>query len=153
MHLEPTVLARSPRLGSSTPGVEPGASDIEDSAYLIGLPESSTPPTSDEIYFGVWVRVQNFSEDEARPAASIWEIHDTQDNIYRPVPLDSPFAFRPGVVPPNSVVPLPDSAPGLGPVQGSLLVFKIRNESFQNRPLELVFGGSQGERGTYVLDV
>jgi hypothetical protein len=126
--------------------------DVEDRDYFAGLSDSIAQPAADETWFGVWVRVQNTS-DEPQRSATVWEIHDTQDNIYRPVPLDSPFAFRPGVVPPNSVVPLRDSAPGLGPVQGSLLLFKIRNESFQNRPLELVFGGSQGERGTYVLDV
>ena len=33
--------------------------DVEDSEYFIGLPEDSPPPTEDEIYFGVWVRVEN----------------------------------------------------------------------------------------------
>ncbi len=131
--------------------------DIEDSEYLIGLPESSAPPTEDEIYFGVWVRVENVSEDETRPAASNWEIHDTQDNVYRPIAIDTeinPFAFEAVDVPPKTVLPLASSAAGQGPIQGSLLLFKIRNESFQNRPLELTFsngGGSQ--EGVYDLDV
>ena len=130
--------------------------DIEDREYLVGLPESSAPPTEDEIYFGVWVRVENVSETETRPAASVWEIHDTQENIYRPLPIDpdvNPFVFEPVDVPPKTVLPLATSAAGQGPTQGLLLLFKIRNESFQNRPLELVFGGSQGERGTYDLDI
>jgi hypothetical protein len=131
--------------------------DVEDSEYLVGLPESSPPPTEDEIYFGVWVRVQNESKTETRPAASIWEIHDTQDNVYRPIPLDTeinPWAFEPIDVPPGTVIPLPSSAAGQGPIQGVMLLFKIRNESFQNRPLELRFsngGGSQ--EGVYDLDV
>jgi hypothetical protein len=126
--------------------------DIEDRDYFAGLSDGVAQPTSDETWFGVWMRVQN-TGDQPLPSASVWEIHDTQDNIYRPVPLDSPFAFRPGTVAPNSVVPLPDSAPGQGPVAGSLLLFKIKTDSLQNRPLELVFGPSQGERGTYDLDV
>jgi hypothetical protein len=132
-------------------------SDVEDREYLVGLPESSQPPTEDEIYFGVWVRVENVSESETRPAASVWEVHDTQENIYRPIPLDTdvnPFAFEAIDVPPKTVLPLTTSAAGQGPVQGSLLLFKIRNESFQNRPLELVFSnGGGGEEGTYDLDV
>src|ERR687897_3133874 len=131
--------------------------DVEDREYLVGLPESSQPPTEDEIYFGVWVRVENVSESETRPAASVWEVHDTQENIYRPIPLDTdvnPFAFEAIDVPPKTVLPLTTSAAGQGPVQGSLLLFKIRNESFQNRPLELVFSnGGGGEEGTYDLDV
>jgi hypothetical protein len=131
--------------------------DVEDAEYLVGLPEGAPPPTEDEIYFGVWVRVENVSEDETLPAASEWAIHDTQENIYRPIPLDTdinPFAFEPVDVPPKTVIPLASSAAGQGPIQGSLLLFKIRNESFQNRPLELKFsngGGSQ--EGTYDLDV
>ena len=131
--------------------------DVEDREYLVGLPESSQPPTEDEIYFGVWVRVENVSATETRPAASVWEIHDTQENVYRPIPIDTeinPFAFEPVDVPPKTVIPLTTSAAGQGPIQGSLLLFKIRNESFQNRPLELVFSnGGGGEEGTYDLDV
>jgi hypothetical protein len=132
-------------------------SDIEDREYLVGLPEGSPEPSEDEIYFGVWVRVENTSHDETRPAASVWEIHDTQENVYRPLPIDTdvnPFAFEPVDVPPRTVIPLPSTAAGQGPVQGLMLLFKIRNESFQNRPLELRFrNGGSGQEGTYDLDV
>ena len=127
--------------------------DIEDSQYLEGLP----PPADDEIYFGVWVRVENVSEDETLPAASEWAIHDTQGNVYRPIPLDTetnPFAFEAVDVPPKTVIPLASSAAGQGPIQGSLILFKIKNDSFQNRPLELRFSnGGDSQEGTYDLDV
>jgi hypothetical protein len=129
------------------------ADDVEDSQILAGLPDGVAEPGDDESWFGVWVRIQN-ETDEPLPAASVWEIHDTQENIYRPVPIDSPFAFEPGEVPPGTVIPKPDSAAGQGPNQGALLLFKLKYESFHNRPLELVFGPEQGdERGTYALDV
>jgi len=129
------------------------ANDIEDRDYLAGLPETTPQPAADETWFGVWVRVQNTS-DEPRKAADTWEIHDTQENVYRPVPNDSVFAYRAGVVPPQTVIPMPDSAAGQGPVQGSLLLFKVKTDSLQNRPLELIFSnGPQGETGTYDLDV
>jgi hypothetical protein len=131
--------------------------DVEDQEYLVGLGENAAPPSEDEIYFGVWVRVENTSEDETRPAATIWEIHDTQENVYRPIPLDTDvnaFAYEPGPVPPKTVWPLTSSAAGQGPIQGLMLLFKIRNESFQNRPLELKFrNGGSGQEGTYDLDV
>ena len=131
--------------------------DVEDAEYLVGLPEGSEPPSEDEIYFGVWVRVENVSETETLPAASEWAIHDTQDNIYRPIALDTdinPFAFEAVDVPPKTVLPLASSAAGQGPIQGSLLLFKISNDSFQNRPLELRFSnGGDSEEGTYDLDV
>ena len=131
--------------------------DDEDAEYLVGLPESTEPPAEDETWFGVWVRVENTSEDETRPAADTWEIHDTQENIYRPIPIDTdvnPFVFEPVDVPPKTVIPLADTAAGQGPIQGSLLLFKLKVDSLQNRPLELKFSnGGGGVEGTYDLDV
>ena len=67
---------------------------------------------------------------------------------YAPIPLDTninPFAYQPGIdVPPATVLPLPNSAAGQGPIQGSLLLFKVKTDSLQNRPLELHF--SNGSR-------
>jgi hypothetical protein len=130
--------------------------DVEDREYLVGLPESTAPPDEDESWFGVWMRVEN-QTDETLPAADTWEIHDTQENIFRPIPVDTdinPWVWVGGDVPPGVVWPLPDSGPGQGPTQGLLLLFKVTNESLQNRPLELRFSvGPQGEVGTYDLDV
>jgi hypothetical protein len=131
--------------------------DVEDRQYLVGLPENTEPPAGDETWFGVWVRVENTSEDETRPAASDWAIHDTQENVYRAIPLDgeiNPFAFEPVDVPPKTVIPLADSAAGQGPIQGLLLLFKLKVDSLQNRPLELIFSnGGSGQEGTYDLDI
>jgi len=130
--------------------------DVEDREYFAGLPESTAEAQPDETWFGVWMRVENDS-DEPREAADTWEIHDTQENIYRPIPIDTdinPFVWAGGTVPGGTVWPLPDSAAGQGPTQGQLLLFKVKNDSLQNRPLELRFStGPQGELGTYDLDV
>ena len=129
--------------------------DVEDQEYLVGLPESTAEPDADETWFGVWVRVQNES-DEPRAAADTWEIHDTQENVYRPIPLDTdinPFAYEAVDVPPKTVIPLSSTAAGQGPTQGSLLLFKVKVDSLQNRPLELIFRAGQGQEGTYALDV
>jgi hypothetical protein len=133
------------------------ANDVEDSAYLKGLPAGTSQPAGNDIWFGVWVRVENDSS-EPRPAADTWEIRDTQEKVFRPVPIDTDvnvFAFETGVeVPGHTVLPLASSAAGQGPIQGSLLLFKLTSDSLQNRPLELRFSnGQQGETGTYDLDV
>jgi|SRR5688572_6527813 len=131
--------------------------DVEDSEYLIGLPEGTEQPSPDETWFGVWVRVENTSEDETRPAANQWEIHDTQENVYWPIAIDAeinPFVYEAVDVPPKTVLPLASSAAGQGPVQGSLLLFKLKQESLQNRPLELKFSNGGGStEGTYDLDL
>src|SRR5919197_4136905 len=70
-------------------------SDVEDRSYLLGLPKNAGT-TGSETWFGIWMRVQN-ETDKPLPAASDYEIVDTQDNVYRPVPLDpkaNPFAYQ-----------------------------------------------------------
>jgi hypothetical protein len=130
--------------------------DIEDREYFIGLSEGTAQPRADETFFGVWVRVQNVS-DQTRPSATTWEIHDTLDNVYRPIPVDTeinPFVYQPQDVPPGAVLPKPSTAAGQGPTQGLLLIFKLKTDSLQNRPLELRFGNGGGSQtGTYDLDV
>jgi len=114
------------------------AADIEDREYLLGLPVNTEQPAADETWFGVFIRVQNSTDEELEPANE-FEIVDTQENVYRPIPLDTeanPFAYRPDPVPPHSVIPAADSAAAHGVIQGSLLLFKVTNESLQNRPLE-----------------
>jgi hypothetical protein len=134
------------------------ANDVEDAEYLKGLPAGASQPTGDESWFGVWVRVQNVT-DETHPIADNWIIRDTQGKTYRPIPLDTNvniFALRTDIdVPPHTVLPLASTAAGQGPIQGSLLLFKIKDDSFQNRPLELRFTNGQqgGGTGVYDLDV
>jgi hypothetical protein len=113
-------------------------SDVEDRSYLLGLP-SGVQPTGNEVWFGIWMRVQNESK-KPLPVATQYEIHDTQGAVYRPVPIDAksnPFAYQAGDVGPGSILPQPDSAAGTGPIQGSLLLFKLKVDSLQNRPLEM----------------
>jgi hypothetical protein len=114
------------------------AKDVEDRSYLAGLPGGVQAGKGD-VWFGIWMRVQNESK-KPLPVATQYEIHDTQGAVYRPVPLDAksnPFAYQPTQVGPGSVLPSPDSAAGNTAIQGALILFRIKNDSLQNRPLEL----------------
>lgn len=129
--------------------------DVEDRSYLVGLPEGATDPAGDETYFGVFIRVSNSTDEEIAPAND-FEIIDTQENIYRPIPLDgelNPFAYRPDPIPPKSLIPEPDSVASEGVIQGSLLLFKVKTSSLQNRPLEFRFRRGSGVTGIVDLDV
>jgi hypothetical protein len=128
-------------------------SDVEDRDYLLGLP-SGVQAGSGDVWFGIWMRVQN---ETNRPlaAATEYTITDTQHAVYRPVPLDpkaNPFAYQGGEVAPDSILPLPDSAGGSGPIQGSLLLFRIKVDSLQNRPLILRITQG-GKTDTATIDV
>jgi len=131
------------------------ANDVEDRSYLIGLPASTAQPTGDETWFGVFMRVQN-TTDEPQTPSNDFKIVDTQDNVYRPVPMDTkinPFAYKADPIAGGSLLPEPDSAASENTIQGSLLLFKVKTDSLQNRPLELRFTGSDGTEGVVDLDV
>jgi hypothetical protein len=111
--------------------------DIEDKAYLVGLP-INTQVGADETWFGVFMRVKNYTDRTLTPTTD-FVIVDTEENEFRPIKQDdsNPFAYNPGPLPPHEVYPNPQSAAANGPVQGSLILFKLKTDSLQNRPLVL----------------
>jgi hypothetical protein len=128
--------------------------DREDSGYLVDLPAGQQLGT-DENWFAVFIRVQN-SSDKPAPAASAYSIKDTQGNVYKPIAMGpkNVFAYRPAVLQPKDILPLPSSPAAENTIQGSMLLFKIPVANFQNRPLELQIPPPHGgATGTVDLDV
>ena len=129
--------------------------DVEDRSYLKGLPGDSTETGEDETWFGVFIRVQNTTDETITPAND-FVIEDTQENLYRPVPIDTnvnPFAYKPEPIPPKGLIPEIGSVASESTIQGSLLLFKVKTESLQNRPLEFRFKRGSGTTGIVDLDV
>ena len=130
-------------------------SDVEDRSYFVGLPTGTAEPAGDETWFGVFIRVQN-QTDRAIAPANDFTIVDTQEQVYRPIPLDAnvnPYAYQPDPIGPRSLIPQADSVAAEGTVQGSLLLFKVKNTALQNRPLEFRFRRGSGQVGVVDLDV
>jgi hypothetical protein len=50
------------------------------------------------------------------------------------------------------VLPIPDSAAASGPIQGALILFRLKTPSLQNRPLKL-FIEHEGDEATVDLDL
>jgi hypothetical protein len=130
--------------------------DGEDAAYLRGLPAGTEPPAADEAWFGVWLRVQNVG-DEPQRSADTFEIHDSDEREYPALLLDpdaNPFAYQPTLIPGPGIYPPPESPAAQGPIQGSLLLFKVGVQTLQNRPLEFIIRAAQAEsEGVIALDV
>jgi hypothetical protein len=131
--------------------------DPEDRYYLKGLPEGTSKLSPEQVWFGVWMRAENESD---APAAAVrdFEITDSQEKVYRPVPLDpnaNPFVYVPGTIQPGELIPAADTPPSDGPIQGSLLLFRLDLASYQNRPLELHMRSPQNpdETATISLDL
>jgi hypothetical protein len=128
---------------------------IDDAEYLEGLPEGIPAQLpGDEIWFGVWMRVKNYSNDTLTPSDD-FTIVDTEENEFRPIELDDTnvFAYRPTPLGPDEVKPRPDTAAASGPIQGSLILFKLTTDSLQNRPLKLEIEQAGAEPAEIDLDL
>jgi hypothetical protein len=133
-------------------------SNVEDREYLSGLAGGTTRPAGDEEWFGVWLRVQNDTGRSER-SADEFKIVDTLGNVYRPIQLPSTntYSYQPRFIQGTSGQPLlpdPESGAASGPIQGSMLLFKLNTSVYANRPLELEIappGG--GEPSSVVLDL
>jgi hypothetical protein len=131
------------------------ANDVEDETYLTGLPVGTEQPAGDETWFGVFLRVQNTTDRPIEPAND-FEIVDTLDNVYRPIPLDpkvNPFAYAPTPVEPQNLIPRENSVASEGVIQGSLLLFKLKTSTLQNRPLVFKLRRGSSTQGAIKLDV
>ena len=128
--------------------------DVEDAAYLRGLPDG-VKLGQDEIWFGVFMRVEN-DGDEAGRSTGDYVITDTEDHTFRPVPLDAKrndFVYRPQRLEPTAILPSADSIAGQGVIQGSLVLFKLKEPDLQNRPLTLRIGPQSGPSVAVELDL
>ncbi len=110
----------------------------EDAAYLKGLGAAEAKLETGQEWFAVFVQVYNNGNSTAH-AAETMTISDTQGNVYAPiVPSQAnEYAYRGGPVPGKEKLPAPDTTPAAGPTQGSLLLYKIKASSLDNRPLEI----------------
>lgn len=126
--------------------------DVEDQTYLKGLGPEVTPPARDETWFAVFMRVSNPTRGSLEPTEQ-FEIVDTQENTFDPLPIDNPFAYKPEMLQPAEVYPEQNSIAGEGVIQGSMLLFKVKISSLQNRPLELKIQSELTPPGEAVVDL
>jgi hypothetical protein len=127
--------------------------DTEDKGYLVGVEDSEGQLAPEETWFAVFVKVFNFS-DETWQSAGSFELEDTAGKRYEPVEIGEGnlFAYRPARIEPGGQLPVQDSIAEQGVVSGSLLLYKVTNESLANRPIVLHIRGS-GREAEVDLDV
>jgi hypothetical protein len=114
--------------------------DNEDSAYLVGQPELPEGHS----YFGVFLEVQNKSE-ETQTLADAFTITDAGHQTFDAIPSKSLYAFPfGGEVESQEQIPLVDSTPEQGPIEGSLVLFELPASASEDRPLTLSIPGPEG---------
>jgi hypothetical protein len=128
----------------------------EDSQYLTGLPAGTAQPKPDELWYGVFLWAKN-QGDTAAKTADTFDIIDTQGNKYYPIALntsENPYAWKSATLQPSGTEPGLDTTASYGPTQGRLLLFKLPNQVYSNRPLTLqIHAPGQSEPSTISLDL
>jgi len=114
--------------------------DNEDSSYLVGQPA----PVEGHNYFGVFVEVQNESE-EPQTLADSFTITDAGNQTFAAIPSESLYALPfGGEVESQEQIPILDSTPEQGPIEGSVVLFELPASASENRPLTLSIPGPDG---------
>jgi hypothetical protein len=123
--------------------------DTEDAAYLVGQPA----PEPETTYFGVFFEVQN-ETDEAKGLPDKFTIEDASHEVFESLASESPYAFPlGGEVESEEQIPVLDSSPEQGPIEGSVVLFLLPDDASQNRPLILEIHSPDGESGEVTLDL
>jgi hypothetical protein len=130
------------------------AADVEDREYLRGVTDQLGP---EDVWFAVFVRVQNESDNVQKPATQ-FDITDTQEQEYNPVSIDKTanvFAYDPVAIPGKGLLPNVNSIASQNSINGELLLFKMPRTTLDNRPLELKIHNPDDSQsfGTVNLDV
>jgi len=129
--------------------------DVEDQSYLTGVPRALLGLAPGDSWFAVFVRVEN-NGDKPLPAADSFVLRDTQENTFLPLPIAriNAFSYHGGVIPPKNTLPPASSvAQANESINGSLLLFKVPNEAYANRPLELTIKDPRNPRQTATVDL
>jgi len=123
--------------------------DTEDKAYLVG--QKSLGP--DEYYLGVFMRIDNEGDASAQVPTDM-NVVDTVGDTFRPLPSNSLFALKLGdTIHGGDQLPEGESVAANGPIQGSMVLFRIDSSAIQDRPLTLHITTSTGSTGEVELDI
>ncbi|WP_354698219.1 hypothetical protein DSM112329_03885 [Paraconexibacter sp. AEG42_29] len=126
--------------------------DVEDRDYLQGVPPVQEDLKPEDVWFGIFIRVKNPS-DQTLETAEEFTLEDTIDDEYRPIETTSIVGYKPTTLTPGDLFPHSNETSAYGPTQGKLLLFKLTNETLDNRPLELKITAPDGDEGDIRIDV
>ncbi|HET9093496.1 MAG TPA: hypothetical protein VFN36_00305 [Solirubrobacteraceae bacterium] len=128
--------------------------DTYDVQYLSGLKDAQHLAPQ-QFWFGVFLWAKNQSGHPAR-TADRFEIVDSAGNVYRPTPLPNtnPYAWTQQTLSPNGIEPMAAGAAASSPTGGALVLFKLNQSVYSNRPLTLkIFAPGSRRASNVSLDL
>lgn len=110
----------------------------EDVQFLTGV-SGAQQLAPDQLWFGVFLWAKNQTK-QAQQTADTFKLVDSAGTTYTPVTLNpsiDPYAWSQQTLQPDDTEPGADSTAGQGFTGGGLILFKVNNSVYSNRPLTL----------------
>jgi hypothetical protein len=129
--------------------------DSYDVQYLSGV-QGAQDISAQQFWYGVFLWAKNQSGRNATTTDK-FEIVDSAGNVYTPTPLNAsvnPYAWTAQTLSPDGIEPLADSAASDSSPGGGLILFKLNQSVYSNRPLTLeVFAPGSTKPSKVSLDL
>lgn len=129
--------------------------DPYDVQYLSGV-QGAQSISSQQFWYGVFLWAKNQSGHIATTTDK-FEIVDSAGDVYTPTTLNpnvNPYAWTAQKLSPDAIEPLADSAASSGSPGGGLVLFKLDQSVYSNRPLTLkVFAPGAKKASSISLDL
>jgi hypothetical protein len=127
----------------------------EDAQYLAGIPNAQKIPAN-QLWFGVFLWAKNQS-GRSQTTSDQFAITDSSGTVYHAVNLNpqvNQYAWTPQQLGPDGTEPAPDTTASYGPTQGGLILFRLSDSVYSNRPLTLdIYSPNQTKPTTVSLDL
>jgi hypothetical protein len=128
--------------------------DSYDVQYLSGV-QGAQDISAQQLWYGVFLWAKNQSGHTATTTDK-FEIVDSAGDVYMPTPLNAsvnPYAWTAQTLSPNGIEPVADSAASDSSPGGGLILFKLNQSVYSNRPLTLeVFAPGSSKPSKVSLD-
>ncbi len=129
--------------------------DSYDVQYLSGV-QGAQSISSQQFWYGVFLWAKNQSGHIAT-SADKFEIVDSSGDVYTPTVLNpsvNPYAWTAQKLSPDEIEPLADSAASASSPGGGLILFKLDQSVYSNRPLTLkIFAPGAKKASSVSLDL
>jgi hypothetical protein len=111
----------------------------EDSQYVKGVPAVDKTLGPSALWYGVFLWAKNQTNSPQRTTDD-FDIVDTEGHHYQSIPLNrdlNQFVWTGETLPPNAIEPAASTIAANGPTQGGLVLFKLNESVYSDRPLTL----------------
>ncbi len=129
--------------------------DSYDVEYLAGV-QGAQELSAQQFWFGVFLWAKNQSGHIAT-TADRFTLTDSAGDVYQPTPLNAsinPFAWTSQRLSPDAIEPVADSVAADGSTGGGLILFKLNQSVYSNRPLTLkIYGPGSSKPSLVSLDL